>query len=211
MIRVMAPDFNPAERETPGFPAQNRGVRRCEWALTLASALAVEDVIARGGNPEAVHRLALAVARRGYRRVRTRRAARAFRPQRRVVRVLRPDAAFYGSEDPHEISALRRKLHEIVGVRRVRDDDLVAIYAVRERTERLKALEGLDSGGAGAHAARTLRARDVPRPERPRGFHGGPVDCDETLPAVVQLERGARNRRIRDRLRRFDIDELFLD
>src|SRR5690242_8922599 len=99
--------------------------------------------------------------------MRTRAAAGPFRLERGVIRELCPYAALDRPEDPHEIAAVRSEMNEIVSVRRVRDDHLLAVDAVRERAECLQAFQCFARGCACAHATRTFGARDVPRTELP--------------------------------------------
>ena len=78
-----------------------------------------------------------------------------------VVSVFRPDPASHRPERPQEVTATCSNLHQLIGIRGVRDNHLIAFYAIRKRAERLEAFQRLRRVGAGTHAAGTFASRDI--------------------------------------------------
>lgn len=73
--------------------------------------------------------------------VRARQLAATLFIERGIVRVAIPDAALHGSEQPHQIAGTSRNLEQLVGIRRIGNDRLVAGDAERKGAECLQAGE----------------------------------------------------------------------
>ena len=128
-----------------------------------------------------------------------------------VVGNFGPNTAAHRPEQPHEVTAACRKLQQLVGIGRIGHHHLVAVDAERECAERLQAFECFGGGRAGPHAALALGARDVPRAQLPRRLHRGAVHRNQIAPAVVQLQRGTRQRRVGHRLGLLHFGQLLPD
>src|SRR5215213_1996454 len=124
---------------------------------------AIEIATGTARHAEAIYGLALTMAQRRNGSIWAGPCSATFRPQRRVIGVLRPYPTFNRAEYPHQVTAMCCNLHQLVGVGRVGDDDLTTVHAIWKRAERLQALERFGALRARPHATWPLSAGHVPR------------------------------------------------
>ena len=123
------------------------------------------------------------------------------RHERRIIGVFAPDAALTGRKATSGNRDAPR-VHEIVGIGRIGDDDLVAVDAERKRAESLQTLERFARIGARrACNPAAPRADTSHAPSSQAASMAARSTAMQILPAFIQLQSRTRNRRIGNRVR----------
>ena len=120
------------------------------------------------GLAEAIDGLAGSLARWGDGLKGTRRLTRSVGAQGSIICVIPPDAPAYRTKHPHQVTTARRDVDQFICIRRIRNDDLVAVHAERKRAEGLKAFERLARRRAGTYARMGARRERHPKHPVPK-------------------------------------------
>src|SRR5262245_61023591 len=113
----------------------------------------------------------MAIATGRYGVVRAGWSAPAPRGERRIVRVLGPDAAAHRTKQPCDVAARGGKFYQLSGVGCFANNGALATGTILDRAECLPALQRVGGCGASVQTSPVLRASNVPGTQLPRRRH----------------------------------------